>query len=61
VRYVITVQALREGWDCPFAYILCSVQSIRSAAAIEQLLGRVLRMPYAKKRSRPALTKPMRM
>lgn len=57
VRYVITVQALREGWDCPFAYILCSVQSIRSAAAIEQLLGRVLRMPYAKKRSRPALNK----
>lgn len=46
VRYIITVQALREGWDCPFAYILCSVQSIRSAAAIEQLLGRVLRMPY---------------
>lgn len=57
VRYIITVQALREGWDCPFAYILCSVQSIRSAAAIEQLLGRVLRMPYARKRSRPALNK----
>ncbi len=57
VRYIITVQALREGWDCPFAYILCSVQSIRSATAIEQLLGRVLRMPYAKKRSRTALNK----
>jgi type III restriction enzyme len=57
VRYIITMQALREGWDCPFAYILCSVQSIRSATAIEQLLGRVLRMPYAKKRSRPALNK----
>lgn len=57
VRYIITVQALREGWDCPFAYILCSVQSIRSATAIEQLLGRVLRMPYARKRSRPALNK----
>lgn len=57
VRYIITVQALREGWDCPFAYILCSVQSIRSATAIEQLLGRVLRMPYAKKRSRAALNK----
>lgn len=57
VRYIITVQALREGWDCPFAYILCSVQAIRSATAIEQLLGRVLRMPYAKKRSRAALNK----
>ena len=27
VRYVITVQALREGWDCPFAYVLCSLQN----------------------------------
>jgi type III restriction enzyme len=57
VRYIITVQALREGWDCPFAYVLCSVQSVRSATAIEQLLGRVLRMPYATRRSRPALNK----
>lgn len=57
VRYIITVQALREGWDCPFAYVLCSVQSVRSATAIEQLLGRVLRMPYAAKRQRPALNK----
>jgi type III restriction enzyme len=23
VRYVVTVPKLREGWDCPFAYILC--------------------------------------
>jgi type III restriction enzyme len=57
VRYIITVQALREGWDCPFAYVLCTVQSIRSATAVEQLLGRVLRMPYATRRSRPALNK----
>ena len=57
VRYIITMQALREGWDCPFAYILCSVQSIRSATAVEQLLGRVLRMPYATRRTQPALNK----
>ncbi len=57
VRYIITVQALREGWDCPFAYVLCTVQSIRSATAVEQLLGRVLRMPYAARRTRPALNK----
>ena len=57
VRYIITVQALREGWDCPFAYVLCSVQSVRSATAIEQLLGRVLRMPYARRHSRPALNR----
>ncbi|MBQ5539228.1 MAG: DEAD/DEAH box helicase family protein, partial [Bacteroidales bacterium] len=24
VRYIITVNALKEGWDCPFAYILAS-------------------------------------
>ncbi len=57
VRFIITVQALREGWDCPFAYVLCSVQSIRSATAVEQLLGRVLRMPYAARRQRAALNK----
>jgi type III restriction enzyme len=48
IRYVITVQALREGWDCPFAYILCSVAEQRSIGAVEQILGRVLRLPYCK-------------
>ncbi len=57
LRYIITVQALREGWDCPFAYILCSLQPLSSATAIEQLLGRVLRMPYASKRNRDALNR----
>jgi type III restriction enzyme len=57
VRYIITVQALREGWDCPFAYVLCSVQPVRSATAVEQLLGRVLRMPYATRRAQEALNK----
>lgn len=26
VRYIITVNALKEGWDCPFAYILAHLQ-----------------------------------
>ncbi|WP_434471649.1 DEAD/DEAH box helicase [Aeromonas veronii] len=55
VRYVITVEALKEGWDCSFAYILCSMQESRSAKDVEQLLGRVLRMPYAKARKHPEL------
>lgn len=50
IRYVITVEALKEGWDCPFAYILCSLQSVRNGKDVEQLLGRVLRMPYAQRR-----------
>lgn len=47
VRYIITVQALREGWDCPFAYILCSVAEMRSSTAVEQILGRIMRLPKA--------------
>ena len=50
VEFVITIEALKEGWDCSFAYILCSVASTKSPKNVEQLLGRVLRMPYAKKR-----------
>lgn len=55
IRYVITVEALKEGWDCSFAYVLCSLQEMRSAKDVEQLLGRVLRMPYARNRSQPEL------
>ena len=50
VEYVITIEALKEGWDCSFAYIFCSVSRVRSAVDVEQLLGRVLRMPYAERR-----------
>jgi len=47
IRYVITIAALREGWDCPFAYVLCNVAESRSPTAIEQILGRVMRLPKA--------------
>lgn len=57
IRYVITVEALKEGWDCSFAYVLSSLQSVNSAKDVEQLLGRVLRMPYAKDRSQAPLNK----
>jgi superfamily II DNA or RNA helicase len=50
IRYIITVQKLKEGWDCPFAYILCSVATQNSTTAVEQILGRVLRMPKAKRK-----------
>ncbi|MFM8332520.1 MAG: hypothetical protein ACKN9T_12595 [Candidatus Methylumidiphilus sp.] len=55
VDFIITVEALKEGWDCSFAYVLCSVANISSATDIEQLLGRVLRMPYTQSRANPAL------
>jgi type III restriction enzyme len=57
VRYVITVQALREGWDCPFAYVLCSVSELHSPTAVEQILGRVLRMPKATRKQQPELNR----
>ena len=57
IEYVITIEALKEGWDCSFAYVFCSLANIRSSTDAEQLLGRVLRMPYAQKRKEPALNK----
>jgi type III restriction enzyme len=47
IRFIITVEKLREGWDCPFAYVLCSLRGTRSATAIEQIVGRILRLPGA--------------
>ena len=55
VKFIITQKALAEGWDCPFAYVLVSMASLRSATAVEQLLGRVLRQPGASHRQAPAL------
>ncbi len=54
-RFIITVDKLREGWDCPFAYVLCSLRNTSSATAAEQVLGRILRLPYAEKKSHPEL------
>ncbi|MEA2068755.1 MAG: DEAD/DEAH box helicase family protein, partial [Verrucomicrobiota bacterium] len=50
VRVIITVQKLSEGWDCPFAYVLCSLKQTRSATAIEQIVGRILRLPKVEKK-----------
>ena len=57
IEYVITIEALKEGWDCSFAYVFCSVSRIQSAIDVEQLLGRVLRMPYAQRRKADALNR----
>lgn len=46
IRYIITVNALKEGWDCPFAYVLISVSNIGSRIAVEQTMGRILRLPH---------------
>lgn len=48
IRYIITINALKEGWDCPFAYILASLANRTSVVDVEQILGRILRRPFTK-------------
>lgn len=55
VRYIITINALKEGWDCPNAYILASLADRSSAVDVEQILGRVLRQPYVTRHQSPLL------
>jgi type III restriction enzyme len=57
IEFIITVEALKEGWDCSFAYVFCSVARIQDAGDVEQLLGRVLRMPYAQRRKAELLNR----
>lgn len=55
IRYIITVNALKEGWDCPFAYILATVANRTSSIDVEQILGRILRLPNTRKNKREVL------
>jgi type III restriction enzyme len=55
IRYIITVDALKEWWDCPFAYILASLANRTSVMNVTQILGRVLRQPYARSTQDPRL------
>lgn len=55
IRFIVTVNALKEGWDCPFAYILASLANKTSQVDVEQILGRVLRLPHATKQQNSLL------
>ena len=55
IRYIITVNALKEGWDCPFAYILASLANRTSQVDVEQILGRILRLPHTSQHTQSAL------
>ena len=55
IRYIITVNALKEGWDCPFAYILATVANRTSSIDVEKILGRILRLPNTRKNEREVL------
>ena len=49
IRYIITVNALKEGWDCPFAYVLATLANRSSVVDVEQIVGRVLRLPWTQR------------
>ena len=51
VRYIITKEALQEGWDCPFAYVLALLDKTSASTAMTQMVGRVLRQPHTKSTS----------
>ena len=55
IRHIITVNALAEGWDCSFAYILISVANIGAKISVEQIIGRIVRLPNAKEKTQSAL------
>src|SRR5690606_37901770 len=57
LRFIITVDALKEGWDCAWAYVLCSVAEMKSDTAVEQIVGRVLRLPKARRKQTPSLNR----
>ncbi len=55
VRWIITKSALMEGWDCPYAYLLVMLDNTTAQRAITQLVGRVMRQPYASRTGRAKL------
>jgi type III restriction enzyme len=56
-RVIITIDKLREGWDCPFAYVLMTFRNTTSRVAVEQVVGRILRMPHVKRKKRESLNR----
>ncbi len=57
IRYILTKEALKEGWDCSFAYVLGVMPNARTESSMVQLVGRILRQPYGKYTEVEALNK----
>ena len=55
--FVITADKLREGWDWPAAYVLMSFRGSSTQMALEQILGRVLRMPQVRRKQNATLNR----
>ena len=48
VRWIITKDALKEGWDCSFAYVLALLDNTTATTAMTQMTGRIMRQPHAR-------------
>ena len=55
VRWIITKDALKEGWDCSFAYVLALLDNTKAKTSTTQMVGRVMRQPHARRTGREAL------
>jgi len=49
VRWIITKDALKEGWDCAFAYVLALLDNTTATTAMTQMTGRIMRQPHARR------------
>ena len=49
VRWILTKDALKEGWDCSFAYVLALLDNTTATTAMTQMVGRIMRQPHAQR------------
>ena len=49
VRWILTKDALKEGWDCSFAYVLALLDNTTATTAMTQMAGRIMRQPHARR------------
>ena len=49
VRWILTKDALKEGWDCSFAYVLVLLDNTTATTAMTQMVGRIMRQPHARR------------
>ena len=49
VCWIITKDALKEGWDCSFAYVLALLDNTTATTAMTQMTGRIMRQPHARR------------
>lgn len=49
VCWIITKDALKEGGDCAFAYVLALLDNTTATTAMTQMTGRIMRQPHARR------------